>query len=260
MQTRVHPAARLARAAAGFVAVLTFVAGCSQLDSGQIWPWSTAKSEAPQPARMTVAWTHATETESGRQMRGFRGRVFFYPKDKTPAAGKSADGQLAEKDHGTPIKVDGTLTVYAFNVLPGGKLNAASPRKFLFQPEKLKKQCAESKQGPSYTVWLPWDTVGGPPQQVSLWTRFDGINRGAVVMSDHSAQLLPGVSQMPEVSKIAAGAKPITPQSTLTEGDGKPVIQTAYNKTPDEPAGQAVPPPPNHADSGTAASTTEWWK
>jgi hypothetical protein len=256
MQTRVHSAARLARAAAGFVAALTFVAGCSQLDSGQIWPWSTAKSEAPQPARMTVAWTHATEAESGRQLRGFRGRIFFYPKDETPAAGKSADAQLAEKDRGKPIKVDGTLTVYAFNVLPGGKLNAASPRKFLFQPEKLKKQCAESKQGPSYTVWLPWGTVGGPPQQVSLWTRFDGINQGAVVMSDHSAQLLPGVSQMPEVSKIAA--KPIAPQPSLTEGDGKPVIQTGYNKTLDQPAGQMAPP--NHADSGTAASTTEWWK
>jgi hypothetical protein len=249
--------ARLARAGAEFVVVLTIVAGCSQLDSGKIWPWSTAKSETPQPGRMTVAWTHATESESGRQMRGFRGRIFFYPKEKTPLPAKSADTQLADKDHDKPMKVEGTLTVYAFNVMPGGKLNAASPRKFLFQPEKLKKQCAESKQGPSYTVWLPWDTVGGPPQQISLWTRFDGINQGAVVMSDHSPQLLPGVSQMPEVSKIAAGAKPIPRPSAVTETAREPIIQTGY-KPADEPADQSGSP--NRAASEAPAATSEWWK
>src|ERR1700722_17952751 len=194
MRTRVHALARPARlAVAAFAGVLTLLAGCSQFETAKVWPWTTAKVEKPQPGRMTVAWTHATETEAGRQMRGFRGRIFFYPKGKTQPPAKPADTQLADKDHDKPMKVEGTLTVYAFNVMPGGKLNADSPRKFLFQPEKLKKQCAESKQGPSYTVWLPWDTVGGPPQQISLWTRFDEINQGAVVMSEHSPQLLPGV-------------------------------------------------------------------
>jgi hypothetical protein len=248
MRTRVHSSARPARLAAAGLVV-----GCSQLDTGKVWPWSISKSEKPQPGRMTVVWTHATEIESNREMRGFRGRIFFFPKEKSTGQAKQPD-----KDRDQPIKVEGTLTVYAFDVTAKGKLSPIVPRKFLFEPEKFKKQCSESKQGPSYQVWLPWDTVGGPPKQVNLWTRFDGINQGAVVMSDHSPQLLPGVSQMPGVSQVAARVKPLPRQPTVTESPQGPIRQAGY-ETSTEAADR--PASGNHSETGTpAAATADWWK
>lgn len=255
MRTRVHFWARPARSAsAGLVAVLMFAAGCSQLDTSTMWPWSTAKNEKPQPGRMTVVWTHATETEAGRQVRGFRGRIFFYPREK------SGSQALPDKDRDQSMKVEGGLTVYAFNMLPDGKLSPTAPRKFQFNPEKLKTKCVESKQGPSYEVWLPWDTVGGPPQQVSLWTRFDGLNQGAVVMSEHSPQLLPGVSHRPDVSRIASGEKPSALKTAAHDSsdgisDGS-VEQAGYKAT----GGSSEVVPATGARNDPSASTADWWK
>jgi hypothetical protein len=251
MRTRVQPLARPARSAsAGFVAVLTLVTGCSQLDTGTLWPWSMAKTEKPQPGRMTVAWTHATETESGRQVRGFRGRIFFYPREK------SGTQTHPDKDRDTPMMVEGGLTVYAFNVMADGKLSPTAPRKFLFNPEKFQKQCVGSQQKPSYEVWLPWDTVGGPPQQISLLARFDGSNQSAVVMSEQSSQLLPGVSQMPNISRIARGEKPSTLKSAVNSSDGS-VDQAGY-KTTGAPASDVTAAAGEKDDR--VASSPDWWK
>jgi hypothetical protein len=250
MQTRVRIWARSARLIpAACAAVLSLLAGCAQLDTSQVWPWSTAKAEKPQTGRMTVAWTHATETEAGREMRGFRGRIFFYPKEKQ--AGKADPA----KDSDSPMKVEGGLTVYAFNMTADGKLSPIAPRKFFFDSEKLKKQCVDSKQGPSYEVWLPWDTVGGPPRQLSLWTRFDGINQGAVVMSDHSPQLLPGVSQVPDVSRIAAGEKPSGLKAADRDPSDGAIKQASFQATA-APSATANASP----SKGDPATTADWWK
>jgi hypothetical protein len=189
---------------------------------------------------MSVVWTHADQTESGLPMRGFRGRIFFYPKEE-----KGAPHQ-PDKSRDHPMKAEGALTVYAFTVMADGKLSPASPRKYFFSPEKLKKQCVESKQGPAYEVWLPWDGVGGPPKQISLRTRFDGINQGAVVMSDPSSQLLPGVSQMPAVSRIARGERPIAPKSAVTAASNSGVEQAGYKSS--------------DSKNGDAATTADGWK
>ena len=237
------PARRALFAAPGLVAVASIIVGCSQLDVGRAWPWSTAKSEKPQAARMTVVWTHATETESGREMRGFRGRIFFYPKEKPASEAKQQD-----KDRQKPMKVEGTLTVYAFDVTAKGKLSPAAPRKFVFVPDKFKKQYSESKQGPSYYVWLPWDGVGGPPKQVNLWTRFDAVN-GPVVTSDNSRQLLPGIS-----TQIAAERRPVTGQSPVGDKSGGAVEQAGYETSVEPAKGRGAEP------RTSDASTADWWK
>lgn len=258
MQTRVHPPAPSARLYAGGLFVLSaIVLGCAQLDPGRVWPWSTAKAEKPQPARMTVVWTHATESETGREMRGFRGRIFFYPTKKA-LPGKPAESKLAEKDRDQPMKVEGTLTVYVFEQAADGKLSPATPRKYLFTPEKLKKQCAESKQGPSYQVWLPWDTVGGPPKHVNLWTRFDGIAPKVIVVSDHSPQLLPGVSQMAAVAKAAGSVKPASPPSSASEKASGPIAQAGYTQPADSKGAGGAQTSSQTADSQPA--TADWWK
>ena len=143
------------------------------------------------------------------------------------------------------------MTVYAFDVTAEGKLTSVAPRKFFFEPEQFKKKCSDSNPGPSYQVWLPWDGVGGPPKKVNLWTRFDGINHGSVVMSDNSPQLLPGVSQTSAVARVAERTKP-APQTTKG-----PIAQAGY-EVPDEKAEKASSKS-DGADSGTATNA-DWWK
>jgi hypothetical protein len=245
MRSQINRSARRAGfAAPALVAVALIIVGCSQLDVGRAWPWSPAKSDKPEPGRMTVAWTHATETESGREMRGFRGRIFFYPKEKSTSKAKEQS-----KDSQKPMKVEGTLTVYGFDVTAAGKLSPGAPRKFLFVPDKFKKQCSESKQGPSYNVWLPWDGVGGPPTQINLWTRFDAVNNGPVVTSENSRQLLPGVP-----TQIAAGRKPLLRQSPIGGTPRGPIEQTGYETSVEPATGRGAEP------RTSDASNADWWK
>jgi len=85
LRSSVHPSARPARFAGGG-------AHCRCGDCRRLLPIGCGKGLAlvdveirkPQPGRMTVVWTHATEIESNREMRGFRGRIFFYRRRNRP--------------------------------------------------------------------------------------------------------------------------------------------------------------------------------
>jgi hypothetical protein len=271
MRTRVHLAVRRARlSAAALIAVSAFVVGCSQLSTTQVWPWSTAKVEKVQPGQMTVVWTHATESDAGHTMRGFRGRIFFYPKHKSATAGKEPD-----RDADNSIKVDGTLTVYAFDVTADGKPSAVTPRKFIFGSEQLKKMCSASEEKPSYQVWLPWDAVGGPLKKVNLWTRFDGINPVSVVMSDNMPQQLPGVAQVAAVDQAPSRVKAPANATPTTQSPRGPLAQAVYETSakPAEASGAPTGPrtgglsatpdgssPAAAPTTSTAASTADWWK
>ena len=124
----------------------------------------------------------------------------FFPKDKN----RDPD---SDKPPGHPIKVDGALTVYAFDETYGGKGSAGAPRKFVFSAKKLSKLYRESSSGPSYVVWLPWDSVGGPTREVRLLARFDDAAGGPVVMSETSHHRLPGTSDQSQIAGSPAESK-----------------------------------------------------
>jgi hypothetical protein len=48
--------------------------------------------------------------------------------------------------------------------------------------------------GHSYSVWIPWDEVGGPQKEISLIARFTP-EKGSVVVSEQTKQILPGQTQ-----------------------------------------------------------------
>jgi hypothetical protein len=170
---------------AALVATVATAASCAALDFGTMFPWWTANAEKSVPARIAVVWTAATKAETGKTvMRGFRGEIQFYPKDKIPRQGQE------KNEHAPPMKVEGTITVYAFDETPGTKIRTAPPRKFVFDPDQLKKCSSDSKTEHRYTVWVPWDTAGGPTRQIRLLVRFDSAEEGPVVMSDPSRNLL----------------------------------------------------------------------
>ncbi len=90
-----------------------------------------------------------------------------------------------------PIKVEGTLVVYAFDETDRDANNARPDRKYVFTPQQLPLHYSKSKVGHSYSVWLPWDEVGGLQKEITLIVRFEP-KEGAVAISDPCRQLLPG--------------------------------------------------------------------
>ena len=91
-----------------------------------------------------------------------------------------------------PIKVDGTLVVYAFDETNRDANNARPDRKYVFTPQQLPLHYSKSKVGHSYSVWMPWDEVGGVQKEITLIVRFQPKEEAPVAISDPCRQLLPG--------------------------------------------------------------------
>ena len=144
---------------------------------GEGWPyWPFNREDKPgKPDKIVTLWSDTVLTQPGRPpIRGFGGRLMFY------------EGKKEE-----PIKVEGTLVVYAFDETDRDANNARPDRKYAFTPQQLPPHYSKSKIGHSYSVWLPWDEVGGPQKEITLIVRFEP-KEGAVAISDPCRQLLPG--------------------------------------------------------------------
>ncbi|TWU65644.1 hypothetical protein V7x_11920 [Crateriforma conspicua] len=153
---------------------LWMVGGCTTIQPDWKWP---SKDKPVTPEVVMPIWTDTVLHQPGKPgVRGFGGRVFFY-----------------EQEGADPIKVDGSLTVYVFDGEQLDVQQAKPLRKFVFTPEQLAKHHSKSDLGDSYSVWIPWEKVGGPSKALSLITRFDGRNGGTAI-SDASNKLLPGIS------------------------------------------------------------------
>ena len=127
-----------------------------------------------EPSHLTALWTHTVLNQPGKKgIRGFGGRLMFQGKDPNK-----------------PVVVDGTLTIYAFDETV--RASTVPDRKFVFTPEQFAKHHSVSKLGHSYSVWLPWDEVGGPPRRINLVARFEPAG-GAMILSENALQFLPGM-------------------------------------------------------------------
>ena len=156
---------------------LFLMCGCTTFDLNKRIPWMDS-DKPTQPAKITALWTQTILNQSGHKgVRGFGGRIMFHGKEN-------------EK----PVKVEGTLIVYAFDETK--QVSSVPERKFVFTPEQFEKHYSQSKLGHSYSIWLPWDEVGGPPRRINLLARFEPVS-GSMVMSDNSLQILPGIESAP---------------------------------------------------------------
>jgi hypothetical protein len=160
---------------------LSLLSGCAQMNLKQpsVWPFAPKEEEPGIPARVVPIWIDAVQyTQNQVPQRGFGGRLMFYDA----------------KDE--PIKVDGTLVVYAFDEEGRDPTDAAPDRKYVFPREVLDLHYGESKIGRSYSFWLPWDEVGGEHKDISLIARFLPAN-GPPVLSEQTTQVLPGPLPQP---------------------------------------------------------------
>lgn len=178
--------------------LLTFAAsGCGSLKApsmsvSKVMWWKAEKPEPQVPARLVSTWTDTTLNVPGRKSkRGFGGRIMFFSR-----AGNE------------PVRVDGQLVVYAYDESAGDPSSAAPTRRYVFPPDQFARHQSESTLGPSYSVWLPWDEVGGPLKNVSLIARFEPRG-GPLIVGDQTSHLLPGQQLAEEKSLPASSSEPV---------------------------------------------------
>jgi hypothetical protein len=138
-------------------------------------PWSKKNEKPvpyPNPARMAVTWTPDTLVQSGRTpTRGFGGRLFFYD----------------EKTRTVPV--EGDLMIHAFAENPDGSMGEV--KRYQFTSEQFTRHFSQSDLGASYSIWIPWDAVGGDQMKVSLVPSFKSTS-GRVVQGETALVGLPG--------------------------------------------------------------------
>ena len=184
------PFARLLCGAAAMI--LTVAAGCqSTTFKSGLNPFQSSVEETPEeemeaaPTRMAVIWKEtAVSPVGGKATRGFGGRVYFY------------------NNANEPVRANGELTVYAFD--DSGMETRASnvpDRKYVFRAEDMDNHFSETELGPSYSIWLPWDKVGGMRKTVALMPVFKPVN-GRIVQSGQSIAVLPGKTADNQVEDI----------------------------------------------------------
>lgn len=156
------------------LAILTTASGCATMDLKGTLPWSKKDEKFQRPHRMVTIWTDTVLHQAGKpSTRGFGGRVYFY--DEVSNA----------------IPVEGTLVVYAFDESQGEALSREPDRKFVFRPEEFVRHAEKTSLGQSYSVWLPWDELGGVRSQITLLPMFT-TTEGEIVAGQQSKHVLPG--------------------------------------------------------------------
>jgi hypothetical protein len=198
-----------------FIATLT--ASAALAADGESWaPWPFHHDEpAGRPDRVTALWNDAVATTAGQlPVRGFGGRLMFY-----------------ETKNDTPVKIDGTLIVYAFDETNREPNNCKPDCKFVITPEQLPKHYSKCKAGHSYSVWIPWDKAGGMQKELTLIVRFEP-KIGAPVIGEQLKEILPGLlppskfdaSKLPALGALSGGlgnhpaANSYYPQAQTADG------------------------------------------
>ena len=157
-------------------------------------PWVGRDDESdspepyPNPVKLAATWTPDTLVQVGRTpTRGFGGRVFFY------------------NEKSQPVPVEGTLTVHGFDD------NSDSPetgvKRFVFTPEQLTRHYGQTDLGASYSIWLPWDAVGGEQRRISLVTSFQAAS-GSTIQGIPATMALPGKNSNSQSSEDVAQLSP----------------------------------------------------
>ncbi|WP_372718392.1 hypothetical protein [Novipirellula sp.] len=188
-------------------------------------PWAKKKDEVPEPypnpVKMAATWTPDTLVQTNRTpTRGFGGRIFFYN----------------EKSHAVPV--DGTLVIHGFD--ENAETSDKATKRFEFTPEQFTRHFSQCDLGASYSIWVPWDAVGGEARRISLVASFR-TQEGVTVQGVPATVMLPG-KESPEVTLAKAERKLSTQYqeyrdaaasiNTRTSGLTTTTIQRRSSRTP----------------------------
>jgi hypothetical protein len=181
-------------------------------------------AEPKTPQRLVATWTDTVLNTAGQpSKRGFGGRLVFFER--------------ASQD---PVRVEGQLVVYAFDETDREPHETHPTRRYVFPAEDFARMESDSTLGSSYSVFLPWDEVGGPPKKISLITRFEPA-KGAIVLGEQTRHYLPGLGVDGKTTTQFAETttKSETSDVQLAGFNGAATEQTgAIGSTPSEIAGK----------------------
>lgn len=167
--------------------LLLGLAGCSKFDLRKGIPWMPGgDGELERPMKIEAVWTDTVMSQAEETpVRGFGGRLMFYAREDAK-----------------PVEVKGSLVVYAFDETDRDPRNVRPERKYVFSEEEFAKHHSESKIGHSYSVWLPWDRIGGTQAEISLVVRFTP-KEGGMIASAQQTVLLPGAAAADKAGPLA---------------------------------------------------------
>ncbi len=168
-------------------------AGVEKKSLASKMPWAKKDDTPvpyPNPSRMAVTWTPDTLVQTGRTpTRGFGGRVYFYD----------------EKAHAVPV--EGTLVIHAFN--ENAEDERERSKRFEFTPEQFTRHYSQSDLGASYSIWVPWDAVGGKQERVALVASFQPKSeKSQQIQGVSSMVVLPGQKTDQQIANFEASLSP----------------------------------------------------
>ena len=124
------------------------------------------------PEKMAAIWNFGVYEKPGSpNIRGLGGRIYFYDANNNV------------------VTAEGELTVYGFDDESGSRTKP--DKKFIFRESEFQTHFSESALGGSYSIWIPWDKVGGYRKSVTLLPVFKTTD-GKIIESEQSINLLAG--------------------------------------------------------------------
>lgn len=165
------------------------------------------------PQKLVALWSHTVLNSPGRPAtRGLAGRIYFYDATQRP------------------VPVTGQLVVYAYNDTVPHEDDFRTPdRKFVFSKDEFLKHYSESEFGASYSVWLPWDAVGGEHIELSIVPVLT-TESGQAIMGEHSKHVLPGQQGIAKGTDNSGSASPSDVARVSYNGAASP--NTSPNTSP----------------------------
>jgi hypothetical protein len=195
------------------------------------------------PARVVSTWTETVLQQVGKTpQRGFGGRLMFF--------------KPGTED---PVRVDGQLVVYAFDETDREKHDTHPTRKYVFPREEFARHESESKLGPSYSIWLPWDEVGGKMKQISLIAKFEPYE-GTYVMGEQTKHLLPGLSNHPTEHLVGPSVGPVEIAQHTEKTEVQNAVKPISAEIPVQPAEKTEAKKGSGIPTTTIALPKKWEK
>ncbi|NOZ39371.1 MAG: hypothetical protein GXP24_03995 [Planctomycetes bacterium] len=131
------------------------------------------------PTRIVSTWTDTVLHRQGEEaQRGFGGRLLFFNEEDEDS-----------------IRVEGQLVVYAYDDSGRAAHETHPSRRYIFPAEQFVRHESDATAGASYSVWLPWDAIGGEQKNISLIARFEP-KAGRLVVGEQTKHLLPGIRHL----------------------------------------------------------------
>jgi len=175
--------------------------------------------KSPGPVTSVIAAWEPAVSNGENPERGFGGRIYFY-----------------DSEQNRPVKIKGTVVVYAFDEDGRCQWDAKPNEGFVFDNKTLNSKgvYAKSKLGHSYNLWIPLDAArpDNPSRKISLIVRYIP-EKGSSVVSQQATAHLPGrrdqerfIAQVEvnewdgpiqQVALRSAAVRPLPERARLTE-------------------------------------------